>query len=374
MATAELEVTSVIVATGWTGATVANLNTSNDARATNGEATELISCEIDNAPGGFTSMNNVTLHFEARNQGTISREQRVTIELRNSSETILETHGPIAVTSSDVVYNSSARTRSDSSTVIDGWRLRVTITEGGGMAEDETVEIDHMWVTLDYNAGADHALLADDLESATEVSTPAVGQTHGLLADDLESAVEVSTPAVGQLHALLADDLESAAEVSTPSVGQLHALLADDVEVVVEVSSPALAIIHNLLADDLETATELSTPTIAQLHVLLADDVESVVELSTPAIAQLHILLADDLEVVAEISSPTLTENTADHNLLADDLESATEVSTPAITQLHVLLADDLQSLTEVSTPALVDNEAVANISQRPVILRRRRG
>ncbi len=151
MATAELEVTGVIAASGWTGATVANLDTSNDARATNGEASEFISCEIDDVPGDFGSMNDATLHVEARNQGTISRVQSVTLELRNSSETILETFGPTAVTSSDVVYNSSAFSRSDSSAVINGWRLRATITEGGGMAEDETVEIDHMWVTLDYN-------------------------------------------------------------------------------------------------------------------------------------------------------------------------------------------------------------------------------
>ncbi len=154
MATAELEVTSVIASTGWlpSPVTPSEINTSNDTRATNGEASEFINCEIDDVPGDFGSMNDVTLHVEARNQGTISREQSVTVELRDSGDvTILQTFGPTAVTSSDVVYNSSAFSRSDSSAVINGWRLRVIITEGGGMAEDETVEIDHMWVTLDYN-------------------------------------------------------------------------------------------------------------------------------------------------------------------------------------------------------------------------------
>ena len=151
MATAELEVTSVIDSSGWTAATVANLNSSNDVRATNGESSEFITCEIDDVPGDFGSMNDVTLHVEAREQGTISRTQFVTVLLVSSIDTILETFGPTDITNSDVVYNSSAFSRSDNSTAINGWRLRVTITEGGGQPQDETVEIDHMWVTLDYN-------------------------------------------------------------------------------------------------------------------------------------------------------------------------------------------------------------------------------
>ncbi len=155
MATTELEVQGVFLNAGWTDATGANLSTSNDVRATNGEAGEFISCSLDDVPGDFGSMNDVTLHVEAREQGTISRTQFVTVELRDSGDLVLETFGPTDITNSDVVYNSSAFSRSDNSTVINGWRLRVTVTEGGGMAEDETVEIDHMWVTLDYDvAGA----------------------------------------------------------------------------------------------------------------------------------------------------------------------------------------------------------------------------
>ena len=79
-------------------------------------------------------------------------------------------------------------------------------------------------------AVADHDLLADDLEAASEVSTPSVTQLHALLADDVEAASEVSIPAVGQAHALLADDVESATEVSTPTAAHKHVLLADDLE------------------------------------------------------------------------------------------------------------------------------------------------
>ncbi len=153
MATTELEVTSVIASSGWLPdpVTPSEINTSNDVRATQGEAGEFINCEIDDVPGDFGSMNDVTLHVEAREQGTISRVQFVTMTLRDSGDLVLETFGPTDITNSDVVYNSSAFSRSDNSTVINGWRLRAEITEGGGMAEDETVEIDDMWVTLDYN-------------------------------------------------------------------------------------------------------------------------------------------------------------------------------------------------------------------------------
>ena len=153
MATTELEVTSVIAATGWTGATVANLDTSDDNRATNGEAGEFINTEIDNSPGDFGSQNSVTLHVEARHQGTISRTQQVLLELRDSGDLVLETFDTGDITASDVVYNSSAFSRADNAAAIDGYRLRATITEGGGMPSDETVEIDHMWATLDYNVG-----------------------------------------------------------------------------------------------------------------------------------------------------------------------------------------------------------------------------
>lgn len=93
-----------------------------------------------------------------------------------------------------------------------------------------------------YEASASSvdALLADDVEVSTEVSTPTLGQVHVLLADDVQSTAEVSTPTLGQVHVLSADDVEVSAEVSTPSLGQVHVLLADDVEATTEVSSPAL--------------------------------------------------------------------------------------------------------------------------------------
>ncbi len=214
-----------------------------------------------------------------------------------------------------------------------------------------------LWVAqtlaIEPGGGADHTLLADDVESASEVSTPGVSQKHVITADDVESASEVSTPSVGQVHALLVDDVESATEVSTPTAAHKHVLLADDVESASEVSTPAVAQVHALLGDDVESATEVSTPAVGQLHALLGDDVEAATEVSTPSVTQLHVLLADDVESASEVSTPTAADSGVDHVLLADDVESATEVSTPAVAQVHALLADDVESASEVSTPAL---------------------
>lgn len=151
MATATLNVTSVISATGWTGASVANLSASDDARATDGVAGEFIYCEVDNAPADFDTLNSVTLHVEARTQGSINRAKQITMGLYDSGDTLLNEESTGDLTATDANYASTAFSRSDSKTTVDGWRLRMDVTEGGGMPDSATVEIDRMWITIDYN-------------------------------------------------------------------------------------------------------------------------------------------------------------------------------------------------------------------------------
>lgn len=97
---------------------------------------------------------------------------------------------------------------------------------------------------------------------AASIEGTAASSTDDLLANDVESDSEVSAPALGQVHALTANDVESASEVSTPSAAEgEHSLSADDVESASEVSAPALGQIHALTASDVESASEVSTPT-----------------------------------------------------------------------------------------------------------------
>ena len=154
MATIDRDVTSIIAATGWTGATVANLSTSNDVRATDGTAAEFISAELDNSPADFGSLNSVTLKVEARTVGTVSRAKTVLVELLDSANNILQSFTTATLGGADSTEVSSAFSRSDAASVIDGYRLRCTVQEGGGMADTATVEIDRMWITLDYNVAA----------------------------------------------------------------------------------------------------------------------------------------------------------------------------------------------------------------------------
>src|SRR3990167_9155524 len=118
--------------------------------------------------------------------------------------------------------------------------------------------------TSSFKGLATDALLADDVESASEVSTPSVGQAHVLDATDVQSTSEVTQPAIGQVHALLAAGIERASEVTLPALTEVVPLLADDVESASEVSTPALAGVHVLLAGDAESASEVSAPALAE--------------------------------------------------------------------------------------------------------------
>ena len=73
---------------------------------------------------------------------------------------------------SDAVYSSSALSRSDALAALNAWRLRATITESGGMADSATVEIDRMWVEIDYEvagAGTDLVRVLEEAVGAAEV-------------------------------------------------------------------------------------------------------------------------------------------------------------------------------------------------------------
>ena len=92
------------------------------------------------------------------------------------------------------------------------------------------------------------------------------GGTDALLANDLQSLSQLSSPAVGQTHALLTDDLQSTSSVQTITLGQKHNLLANGLQSLSQLSSPAIGggAGFGLLANDLESATQLSIPVLRQ--------------------------------------------------------------------------------------------------------------
>jgi len=138
-------------------------------------------------------------------------------------------------------------------------------------------------------------LLADDVQSTSEVTVPAGGQGQVLLAEDAESASEVTSPALAQGQVLLANDIQSYSTVGRSSAFTLDAL---DSEGNIDTLTPSLddpswvgpvlavfSGVEVLLAEDTESASEVTSPALAQLQVLLATSVEGASEVSTPALA-----------------------------------------------------------------------------------------
>jgi len=208
--------------------------------------------------------------------------------------------------------------------------------------------------------GQEHILSSTSVETTSELSTPTISQVSILLADDIETTSEITTPVVGQVHAVTANDVESNSEVTTPLVGQVHVVTADDVESSSELTSPDLGQSYALLADDVETSTEVTLPAISETSVLLADDIESSSEVTNPTLISNHALLATSIESTSELTTPAVSQL---YNLLADDIESISEITNPTIGQLYALVSEDIESLSEVSIPTLGMNHNLAGDS-----------
>lgn len=169
-------------------------------------------------------------------------------------------------------------------------------------------------IEITVRASADQAIETDLAQTFT------VTQSYALTATSIESASELTSPAIGQLRTLLADDIESASEVSTATLTVQHALTATSIESASELTAPDYNQATYLLADDVESTSELSTPTLLEKKTYLADDLESASELTVPALAQKHALLADDIESASEVTTPTLNREADTGRLLVSNV------------------------------------------------------
>lgn len=152
MATTTLTISGVTSATGWANATPTVLNTSDDSRATGGTAAELILAALADAPADFVAVNgDITLTVEARAVGSVSRAKSILLELLDASNTVLGSGSTSSLTSSDATYTVVIAGRTDGKSSVDGWQLRATVQEGGGMADTATVEIDQLAVSVVYS-------------------------------------------------------------------------------------------------------------------------------------------------------------------------------------------------------------------------------
>jgi hypothetical protein len=112
-------------------------------------------------------------------------------------------------------------------------------------------------------AASGHSLLANDILSASYVSTPNIYQPGTILADDVLSASYVTKPTqLKQLHAPLANDVTSPSYVTTPAVQQRNGLLANDIVSSSYVTKPTVLPVGGLLANDIVSTSYVTTPTL----------------------------------------------------------------------------------------------------------------
>lgn len=233
----------------------------------------------------------------------------------------------------------------------------IVATKSGGSPANRTAG-EFQYIDWDVNYAAADALLADDVQSTSEVSSPALVElvTHVLLADDVQSTSNVTTATLNTEYGILANDVQSTSEVSVPTANTEYGLLANDVQSTSELTTPALSesdTSDDLLANDVESSTSVSTATLTTTYGLLAVSVQSTSEVSTVALTQGQALLANDVQATSELTAPALAEFDNVDDLLVVSVQSTSELSVPAITTVSVLTATSVESNIEITIPRL---------------------
>lgn len=120
-----------------------------------------------------------------------------------------------------------------------------------------------LWDVAKWDQVSDE-LTADDVQSLSEVHSPALGQIHALVVGDVESAPEVTSPALGQVHVLMADSVEAASQVSNSDLTQAHALATEDIEAASWVDAPMHGQVHNLTTLGVEAQGEVKSAVLVE--------------------------------------------------------------------------------------------------------------
>lgn len=253
MANLDLEFTGVVTNSGFTNP--ADVATSNDTRATGGDKNDFIIIDIDNAPGDYEDSNSgnfVILRIEGRHSaGTPTRVKQFRVELLDSSNVAVDdaSSNPIQfttfdLTDTDVDESSGLFTLPDNylAADIDGWRLRLTSLEGGGMGDSITTEADWLRLVLDYStAPPNQTLTPAPMTAAFNVPTPTVAKGPlTLAAVALIAAWSVPTPTVSPVNVLTPAAMTAVWNVPTPTVNAVKTLLPAPMTAAWSVNVPAI--------------------------------------------------------------------------------------------------------------------------------------
>lgn len=158
MATHVLTLGTVVSNTGWT--TPSNIGASDNVYATCTAAGSVFVAETANTPADYGA-TGATLVFsvEWSLSGTATRTKAILVELVSTDATpvIHASYSTPAVTAqaSDTTNTSgSISVAGLTKAQIDAARLRVTMQEGGGMADTVVVRLDHITATVTYTPAA----------------------------------------------------------------------------------------------------------------------------------------------------------------------------------------------------------------------------
>lgn len=229
MATINLLPVAVDSNSGWETPTVTAVQTSNNTNIQQGVAGDTIIYTLDDVPTDFGSENSVTLNVECRVSASPTRQKQLTVALLDASNNVLETFSTGNIATSDTLYSSSAFTRSDADTAINAYKIRLTVTESGGMGDSVYVLVDFIYVTLDYNVSERTGSLSKTLANATSSASGAVDITGSLsktLSNTTSSASGVAD-IDGSLSKTLGDTTSSGAGQVGSAAGNLSVTLGD---------------------------------------------------------------------------------------------------------------------------------------------------
>lgn len=334
-----------------------NVDDSTWLTASSNNADSIVIVSFPTPSGNPTGAQNFTVKYRVTANARTVRFDAYLLEngTRINGGTAIDswTSTSTAGATREVAWNASLLGTADGSLV----ELEVYATRSGGSPSARTAG-EFQFIDWDINYSVPPtALLADDVQSTSEVTTPSlteIDSNNELLAEDVQSTTEVATTVIGQTHNVLANDVQSLTEVTTSTLGQEHGLLSVFVQSSSELTTPALSeasTVDDLLSEDVQSTSEVSTAVVGQRHELLSTSVSSTTEVTTATLAGTHTLVNASVQSSSELTIPLLSSISSVDSLFANSVQSLSEALTSLLSQDHNLSVISVQSNSTLSSP-----------------------
>jgi len=136
----------------WTNLSAASVSVSDDIRASTNVAGNNFTAEITDAPADYGTANSVVLGIEWSINGNATRAKNMFVELLQGGAVVASFVTPaLTGAAADLLHSSPAISLAATKAQVDAWQYRITMQEGGGMADSVSVGVDLVRVNLNYN-------------------------------------------------------------------------------------------------------------------------------------------------------------------------------------------------------------------------------